>query len=939
MEFLHRDDFSAGWLASSDLAKCPINGYLRGDNLLLDEQGVIALRPGSRTLNPVDALGNLTYIKSALSTVHSIFTATINRVRNRYFGATDENDLGVVWKDFASLASFDGSGDIFMGSFQGMFLATRGTTHWKHDGVNTRTWGITAPTVKPALTVLDPRVISVATFDVSDQPNWIPQGGEGITQSTVGRDGAVGGALNVNPSALTGRATIQKYFTDVQNYNLFDGSVAGAPEDSIEFYMWISNPSALKRIIISFDVNPQSSAPFQDDYYYFELAGQDAVEVKLDPKQVLDGQQSLDQLDRDRLDDKYIFRRPTRTRTRDDAPNSANSGWSKFVILRGQMERVGSTPGCDWNTVKAVQLTFEYTPSQTATTPGAVNFDGLRILGGADRTLTGKYRVKTQYTRIFDNYVAISPPSPISDEIECRNNAIVAHQDVTGVDFQVQQPGGGIIAYVAGGSMQNFYSGGSSGVGAGPSDIICSTSERDMIVINLVLEDDLVLPPNNVVAIVGPHFNKILLLTAKKIYISRDGDPDGYRAGQVLDLADPAEVIQWGIKTDTTVYIGTTRDVYRLGGSLSLLPDGTTDARLAPLGIEGPPISSFVAQDGGQVAYHSADGIRVLQGAGSTPINWNLDLLIQGYTRHGASVNFSPLSGRLSGGFDFGRLYINLGGSNFVYVADFKRQSWRRELYNQAFNRLYREPDGSMVAGDSTGRAWSLITQDQGDKVGSANPTPIAITYYSGSDDNGKPLQYKEGFDWRAELDTGGLNATVDLFLDDAVGLSLTVARNGYGPVQQTFGSNASVRPFRKVQHRITGSFAVFKMGLFAISYRPRPIPMLYWDSSLLNFGTQDIVWLRELKFEGRSPVNLRARVKFEGVTRLDTTIVVTPGVDSIWKVDVGPEVKGRLPLIILEPISGLTTPDSAFEPYFVQVKWKGTGGITEKKFKIQPAT
>jgi hypothetical protein len=595
-------------------------------------------------------------------------------------------------------------------------------------------------------------------------------------------------------------------------------------------------------------------------------------------------------------------------------------------------------------------LTFEYAVSAT-TTPGSVNFDGLRILGGADRTLTGKFRVRTVYSRTFDNYVALSPPSPLSDEVECHNSAIVARQDLTGVDAQVREPGGGVLAYVAGGSMQNFYLGTTVGAGSGASvDIPCTTAERDMIVTNLVLEDDLVVPPNSVVAIVGPHFNKIILLTAKKVYISRDGDPDGYRAGQVLDLADPAEVIQWGIKTDTTVYIGTTRDVYRLGGSLSLLPDGSTDARLAPLGIEGPPISSFVAQDGGVVAYHSADGIRILAGAGSTPINWNLDLLIQGYTRHGTTINFSPASGRLSGGFDFGRLYINLGGSNFIYVADFKSHQWRRETYNQAFNRLYREPDGSMVAGDSTGRAWQLITQDQGDVSGSGIGgsglgTAIPIIFWSGDDDDGKVVQFKEAFDWRAELDTGARFANVELWLDDQVGPLLSVIRTGvagYGAVQQTLGSNPLMRPFRKIQHRITGSFYTFKMGMYAVSYRPRPIPMLYWDSSFLNFGTQDYVWLRELKFEGRSPFNLRVRVKFAGVTAVDTTIVVgTANVESIWPVNLGPEVKGRLPLIILEPALGsdLTNPNSGFEPYFMQMKWKGSGGVTEKKFKIQPAT
>lgn len=947
MEFLQREDFSLGWTPSGDLIKGPRNGFLRGDNLLLDELGVVSLRLGSLVFNPYNSNnpGSLLYLGDANSQVNSILTATINGVRNRYFGVTRGSDgLGIAYAGFGSFGSFDGEGDIILNSFQGQVLATRGTTHWKNDGTNTRSWGIAGPSSAPILTVLPPREILLSSFGVPDLPNWIPQGGEGTTASAVGRDGSVGGSIEVTPKGTTGRGVIQISavgFFDTTNFD--NGAATGAQEDSFEIYVWISNPDALQRMSLSFDVNPNSYSPFQDDYYYTEFGVLDATDVVLDNEQVLDDLPDISAPDRSRLGDEREVNRAPKSRPRDAVPNAPNAGWSKFTVLRGQFERVGSTPGCDWSTVTAIQLMFQYSTNATNGVVGTVKFDDLKILGGSDRTLTGKFKARYQWARVFDNYIALSPPSPISDEIECHNGAIVISGDATGVDFQVSESGGQMWGYLMGGTMtQPYRFAVSTEPPVGHPSLSCTISERDAIIANITLNTDLVTPPDEIIGLIGPHFNRIIALTERKVHIGMDGNPDSFLSSQELDLADPSESILWGIKSDTVVLIGTTKDVYRLSGSLAQFPDLTTDARLEPLGVEGPPTSEFVVQDGGLVVYLSADGFRILQGAGSVLINWNIDLLIEGYTRHGVSLSIHPSSGRMSGGIYDGKMYVNLAGSNYVYVADFRRKNWRREFYPlSAFRRIYREPDGGIIAGDSNGRVWSLNRADvQGDcdfpdeVFGSLIP----YTYWTTSDDNGKPYQYKEGFDWRAEMLTGGQVIAVTLVLDETTNIVFGAFNTSYGSVQDSLGSAPGIVPFKRVQMKIEGSGREFKLGMWGVSYRPRPIPLLYWDSSLLDFGTQDLVWLRELKLKGRSPVNLRVRVKFDGLTRVDKVVTVGSfNTDSVWPVDIGPEVKGKLPLVIVEPDGVLTTPDNGFELYWMSVKYKGSGGITQKQFKIAP--
>lgn len=960
---LYQPDFPLGWQPSSDLVKGPRTALLRADNLVWDEAGIISLRLGSQTLNPNKLVveggvggsgGDPIPMVSSTSSVHSLFTTTLSGTRYRCAGVDNQ-----AFSNFGSFGSFDGSGDIHFGSHQGHILATRGNTHWKWNGA-TRRWGIDAPTQAPTLTVLEPRVITVSTFDGSENALWL--GKEGTANPIQGQDGTTDGAKEIIPSSTTGRGTIERDFSSPQNYDSFDsGAASGAPEDAIEFYVWNSHPEQVEYISIAFNCNPDSVAPFQDDYFYFELSGGDAVDVKLDKRTILDDRPDVEGPNRDKfLDDFETERRPPRTRMRKDA-SSANAGWSKFRVLRGQMLRSGSTPGTDWSTINAVQLSVKVTPA-TDGTVGSARFDAIRILGGSDRTLTGRFQGKAVWARDFGNYVALSGPSAISDDIECRNNGLrltVPAAASAAKDSQLNESGGQMWAYLGGGSMRSFYRfATTSANGSGAITASCVISERDAILTDLTLESNNQIPPNNIISIVGPHYNCTVVATSTQVWVSRNGNPDSFWAS--LDVSDPSETILWMIKAQRGIIIATTKDNYELVGSLAELPDGEIDARLEPMGVNGPAISEFVVQDGGIVVYLAADGFRLLEGTGSVPINWNLDLLIQGYTRYGISpLNLGSAPGRFRGGISNGRLYVltcetQTTSSPLVYVADLHRKLWRRCQYPRSFQVVYREPDGKVLAGDSSGVVWQLEvdTSETGDQFGVTGPgssdIKIPVVLWTKSDDADQPIQMKQPFDWRAEMYTGtsvDVSATVELYYDEALTpqISFSAQRTSLGVLQKSVGDNAAAIPYRRVQTKITGSFYAFKLAHIAHTFRERPAPLLYWDSSLLDFGTQDIVWFRELAIKARSPVNLVAQVKFDGEARTlpnNGAIAVRANVESVYTIPIGRECKGRLPLIIITPISaGTVQAPNGFEPYYLRAKYKTSGGVTEKTFKIHPAS
>lgn len=977
MGLLYRDasNFRPGWMPGNDLTQGP--GWLRMDNGTLDENGIIGLRLGSATINENDAAGVPIPLNTSTSSVHSLYTTTIDEVRYRCAGSDR-----VAYVNGGSVASFPGTtGDIKFGSHQGQILMACGDTKWKSNGTNTHRWGIPAPTRKPSITLLDPRVINISDFNgATEQALWVVKNGTKV--SGAGRDGVADGAIQVT-SASDGKATIEKRYATPQNFDSFDsGAATGAPEDTIEFLVNINLPETLEFLSISFDCNPNSPNPFEDDYFYAELLGDEPNTVTLTEGQTLASStpSELDLIEDTTFDDgrrAHYANVAQRARVRRES-SATNVSWVKFTVLRGQMERVGSTPGCNWSTIRAVQLTAKFAPATTQQTTirGISLFDNLQILGGSDRTLTGKFQAYAVWARDYGNYIARSGPGLVSDEFECKNNGVIVTMkaaDVADADFQVKEPGGEAWGYIGGGTMKSFFRFGtkSANGATGALGIPCLISEREAIIAGLFLEQDTQEPPDDIVAILGPHFGKTILLTKDQVWISNDDNPDSYSLAQVLDATDPGEVIHCGIKDQGVILVGTSKDWYRLSGSLSILRDGVLDARLEPMAVNNPPISEFVAQDDGTIVYLSSDGLAVLQGTGSTLINWNIDLLIQGYQRHGIQrINVGSEPGRFRGGIFNGRLWLmvceepDLLSTNDIYVGDLRNHTWRREVYPRSMQCVYREPDGKILAGDSSGCVWQLVMyNDDGvqiDRFGSASTgrLPIPIAWWGPSDDNRQPIQWKEGFDFRADVCTGitsvgtailGLTPlTVTLWLDGVVGPSFVVSNDDLiETAQQAIANLSGMRRFKRVQLRFSGSFARLRLQNYAITYRECPPPMLYWDSSFLDFGNNDITWFREIHFKARSRKDLACRVVFDGEERSlpDNGIVtVRPSVESIYRLNIGKQCKGRLPLIIIEPsVAGLGGVQASnddvldgFELYWIRVKWDGTGGLTEKTFQIK---
>jgi hypothetical protein len=128
--------------------------------------------------------------------------------------------------------------------------------------------------------------------------------------------------------------------------------------------------------------------------------------------------------------------------------------------------------------------------------------------------------------------------------------------------------------------------------GAITSGVILITddmTDQEALEIGITLELDNVTPPVDIIGIEGPYYDRLWVLTATSLHMSRRLSPDTFSVSQVIRVAGPDESPLWVKKAFGGLYVGTTKDIYRIDGTAAELPDGTIEVNFQPLSIDNPP--------------------------------------------------------------------------------------------------------------------------------------------------------------------------------------------------------------------------------------------------------------------------------------------------------------------------------------------------------------
>lgn len=535
--------------------------------------------------------------------------------------------------------------------------------------------------------------------------------------------------------------------------------------------------------------------------------------------------------------------------------------WNKVTVKRSELRRVGATFGKGFATVRGVRWMMQ------ATEGGAnseVRFEDTSIAGGVNRPIFGAVEYCYVLVRDDGTYLAKSAPSAASASYTLDSNGATVRVPADGSrDTQVNA----IWLFRRGGGLPDWYRVAVHTAGlpsTGVVDITDTLSAADALIVGILLEDDNSTPPDNIIGIAGPYYDRTFYLTVTHLYPSRRRNPDSCSTGQAIQVAGADEEALWVTKTIGGLFIGTTKDVYRLAGDGAEYPDGTINFTLTPLNIDNPPRSSAVAQEGNNLVYLAADGWRALAGAGSVLMTGGTSQLYIGKTRHGISpVNID--AGRFRAAIAHGELSAitpegnSTTSSSVLYRLVVKGGRWYRHPYTPSWRSIYREPDGTLIAGDSSGFVWVL------DSGNSDNGARIPVEMWTRHDDVGHPFRRKDPHDFRVMVMTGGRDASIEIYANNQAIVSQVLSANTTRLTEALF-SLTEMQAFRLAQFRVSGDFNEFRWAGSNLGFHPLPMLMRGHTPSF-NFDKPGLKTI--------SGIQLR-------ICTLNVTRTITPVLDGV---------------------------------------------------------
>jgi hypothetical protein len=979
MGVIARTNFSLGWMPDADSVGAPPTALLRMDNGILDELGIVSVRAGSAKINATP-LADLD--------VHSLYTGTLDGVRQRFVGAGSALYINGA-KQTTPLA---GSGDVSFGATQGHVFWGRNTTKQSYDGTTVREWGLQMTGDAPTAQVASGgESFILATCASGESPAFSQD--EGVLAYEVGQDGVASAALKLTANATSGRAQVSRRFTADVDTTQWSGGSEEAVEDTFECWVYVTDPAAVQDILILVDINRASAQPYTDYFYYRFISGpRGEVEV---PSAYGKRQSKYKQMETDLegYEGETLYQNAPPA-TPFAPPILIAGGWTKLSAKRREFSRFGSTAGTGWTTVAGIRVMASMAVGGTLS---VIRVDDIRVVHGQ---LLGTYAYRYVLARETDSYVALSAPSAASADLVTAGSAAIvtippdADRTTNATAIWLYRMGGDLESFyrVATASMSDFtnvpfattaawepaivqqslaleagcvnytladeldleptftYYGVSNHTSADESDVWVSDcggsltlvvttgglavtdtlSDRDALVLNEPCQTDNTPPPDSIVDIAGPYYDRLFCLTTTMLHPSRVLNPESYSTGQGIAVGSSEETAYWIVQAIGGLYVGTSRDIYRLDGTLAELPDGTIEVQKVPLNIDHPPVGLPVVKDGPVVIYLAHDGWRAMSGSSSSLLVGPTSLLYRGQTRHGVEPP-NLITGRVRATIAKGQLIAIVPegtattSSAVLYRYVFGLQRWYRHTYPQAWRSIAKEPDGTLIAGDAAGTVWTLDTGT------TDHTTKIPIVLWTRSEDDGNAFAPKMAADLQLNMDSGGDTLTVAVHTDVSATASLTDTAVSTGRGTADVGLT-SLDPWYQIQTRLSGSVSTFYFGGFALTYLASPLGVTEWDSGPLDLGSRDLVWIRHVTIKALAAAPLTVRCYFDGIA---WPVVVatntapgwnTPAIhDAVLGRGAQGAYKGYVPRILI-------TSTAPFSPYFVELIARSTSAQTDKK-------
>jgi hypothetical protein len=692
-------------------------------------------------------------------------------------------------------------------------------------------------------------------------------------------------------------------------------------------------------------------------------------------------------------------------RSRERKDKSYNPGWTHLTVPRGQFNRVGGTTGRDWTTITAIRLV-----SVAATGTGKVRYDNIRFVGDGQAALTGTFKVKIQPVCNNLPYHDRGQPSEASSEIVLFHQRLTV--TIPTATFSALDPNDHVDefwVYVYGGYLDRYYKAGKITVPGSPADtsLTISKSEAQMLVDNVTL-DVCQPPPEQVVAMDGPYKFRMFCLTADGyIYPSQRRRPGTFNYSHAIRVADKA----WWIKITTLgVYVGTSKDIYIITGD-GEESDGIANFRVDGINVADPPIDACVAAHGNTVFYRAANGFFRIDGStvSRLPMDRIDDLVARQQDCNGIKAFFKGVGSLTNTNTAIGevnyrmavkddRLYICDGNSaplNATPGTDYKRvlchligtDQWEYYTFPIPVLCMTTSPDGILVFGSGSandlGQAmWGVMAFNelgrddfilQRTAIDEVDGSLFTIPFYALWPPLGNPANYKNLLDLFMEFDCDASDSfDVGLRLDnnnlgnvyESIAPVPTVsALSGVYPTRMYLHHKAdqATPPFRTVQPvlsrdttaLVSSSAQNVIINSLSMNVRDRPELRMRVDTGYISLDSRDAIWVREVRALLWSEVNLTIEISFDddrsGPSFYTTTIVVTPGVTTLYKIPLPKECSGYAARVEIISTGGdkvdrtsyadrTGDENNRFECYWIELKKETTGNDTQKAlYRMQP--
>jgi len=780
-----QNDFSQGWIPSDDYNNGRKNGLLRMDNLTLEEIGSVSLARGTEKVNASELSG----------AIHSLYSSTLGGTKRRYVGLTDESvkrDSGGGTYGVTILSSGGGAAGIrtaFGSGFNFTFIVS-GSEKKKDNGTTVYDLGVTTPADAVATTGATPP--SKDAFDSFS----------GTVLAEGANLGATATGFEADTDPTTFRLDAYVEYGSAINTMDFGSDRFGTPDDVFLFDLRIPDLAKFRRIIVI--VFPDGADPDDPQDYYRHV-----------------WEDNDDSLVRD-----------------------GSSQWSVMKAVRKNWEKVGTDNTFSWANIGGVRVTVQYTEDVADTT-----FANFRVIGSAAGPLNGGYEYlqvdvgnngaylarsehgpfMDYYHEVSSSYISVTPDTPTDPQVNeiwiYRRKVLGEGGDPSG-DFQ--------LVYVQ-----------TSSLGSAFDDQVSDVAAQQLNTpLNLFLKSvqNTAYFPDDVYYMEVNYFTRTLYMSPREILISEPLCPDLIDIRHTIKLSgDFAELNLWMIKvSNSSLLVGTNKDIHEIAGTLNELPDGLLDQITRSLGIKQPPISDTVCVESNNVYYIAQDGLRSIVGATTGSFNGNLDLFWRGETRYGhLPCSIITFSSAYYLEINKNRIFFSTtlsDTSRRIFVYDIARQYWYPYYINA--NCLFTEEDGTLVGGFSDEDDWYVRILDIGDDLD--GEVGQSINLLTPAQDGNLPRNRKDSYTLKLKINTGGDNVTVKIYKDEETSAtSVTTTCSSSGLSEQKFDISSIIGVCKSYRLEITATdLTAFELVYWTIECDLRPTQVTHLRLPPSNWGT-----------------------------------------------------------------------------------------------------